>query len=128
MLVERRAVEPVIPLRCSATAPSGVGCAVSLILGMAMFGAIMYLPLFLQLVGGASATNSGLLMFPLMGGLLVASIFSRPVITRTGRYRIFPIVGTLIAALGLFLLSTMSPQHPDVVTMLWMSSSASASV
>jgi MFS family permease len=87
---------------------------------MAMFGAIMYLPLYLQLVGGSSATNSGLLMLPLMGGLLTASIFSGNVITRTGKYRGFPIAGTLIAALGMFLLSTMGVHTAQWVAMAWM--------
>jgi EmrB/QacA subfamily drug resistance transporter len=120
VLVERRAVEPLIPLRLFRNRTFSVSGSVSFIIGMAMFGAIMYLPLYLQLVGGSSATNSGLLMLPLMGGLLTASIFSGNVITRTGRYRIFPIAGTLVAALGMFLLSTMSAQTAQPVTMAWM--------
>jgi EmrB/QacA subfamily drug resistance transporter len=120
VFVERRAVEPLIPLRLFRNRTFTVSGSVSFIIGMAMFGAIMYLPLYLQLVGGASATNSGLLMLPLMGGLLAASIFSGNVITRTGRYRIFPIAGTLIAALGMFLLSTMSAHTPQPVSMAWM--------
>ena len=75
--------------------------------GLGMFGAIIYLPLFLQLVSGASATNSGLLMLPLMGGLLIASMVSGQVISRTGRYRAFPIAGTGIATVGMVLFSTM---------------------
>ena len=80
----------------------------------------MYLPLFLQLVGGSSATNSGLLMLPLMGGLLLASIGSGQAITRTGRYRHFPIAGTLIAGLGMLLLSTMGVHTSQLVAMAWM--------
>ena len=121
VFVEHRAVEPLIPLRLFRNRTFTVSGSVSFIIGMAMFGAIMYLPLYLQLVGGASATNSGLLMLPLMGGLLVASIFSGQVITRTGRYRIFPIAGTLIAALGMFLLSTMNANTAQPVAMAWMS-------
>ena len=120
VFVERRAVEPLIPLRLFRNRTFTVSGSVSFIIGMAMFGAIMYLPLYLQLVGGSSATNSGLLMLPLMGGLLAASIFSGNVITRTGRYRIFPIFGTLIAALGMFLLSTMSAHTAEPVAMAWM--------
>ena len=65
-------------------------------IGMAMFGAIIYLPLFLQLVYGASPTSSGLRMIPLMGGLLTAAILSGRAITRFGRYKIFPLVGTVV--------------------------------
>jgi MFS family permease len=72
-----------------------------------MFGAIVFLPLYLQVVLGASATNSGLLLLPLVGGLLVASISSGWLITRTGRYRIYPIVGTALLTVGMWLLSTM---------------------
>src|SRR4029077_5881243 len=75
--------------------------------GFAMFGSIVFLPLYLQTVGHASATNSGLLIMPLMVGLMVASIASGRVITRTGRYKVFPGSGTLMMALGLYLLSTM---------------------
>jgi predicted MFS family arabinose efflux permease len=121
VFVEHRAVEPLIPLRLFRNRTFTVSGSVSFIIGMAMFGAIMYLPLYLQLVGGSSATNSGLVMLPLMGGLLVASIFSGQVITRTGRYRIFPIAGTLIAALGMFLLSTMNAHTAQPVAMAWMS-------
>jgi EmrB/QacA subfamily drug resistance transporter len=120
VLAERRAVEPLIPLRLFRNRTFSVSSSVSFIIGMAMFGAIMYLPLFLQLVGGASATNSGLLMLPLMGGLLTASIISGSLITRTGKYRGFPIAGTLIAALGMFLLSTMGVHTAQPVAMAWM--------
>jgi EmrB/QacA subfamily drug resistance transporter len=120
IMVERRAVEPVIPLSLFRSRTFVLVCSISLIVGLAMFGAIMYLPLFLQLVDGVSATHSGLLMFPLMGGLLIASIFAGLTITRTGRYRIFPVCGTAIATVALFLLSTMGVHTPMVVTMLWM--------
>jgi EmrB/QacA subfamily drug resistance transporter len=117
---ERRAVEPLIPLRLFRNRTFSVSGSVSFIIGMAMFGAIMYLPLYLQLVGGSSATNSGLLMLPLMGGLLTASIFSGSLITRTGKYRGFPIAGTLIAALGMYLLSTMGVHTAQPLAMAWM--------
>jgi len=74
---------------------------------MAMFGAIIFIPLYLQLVYGASATSSGLRMLPLMAGLLAASIGSGRAISRLGRYRIFPIAGTAILAVGMFLLSRL---------------------
>jgi EmrB/QacA subfamily drug resistance transporter len=120
LIIERRASEPVIPLRLFANRTFNVAGAVSFIIGLAMFGSIIYLPLFLQLVSGASATNSGLLMLPLMGGLLVASMVSGQVISHTGRYKAFPIAGTAISALGMFLLSTMTASTPRGLASLWM--------
>ncbi|MCW2693780.1 MAG: drug resistance transporter, EmrB/QacA subfamily [Mycobacterium sp.] len=108
--VERRAAEPVIPLRLFANSTFSVSSAVSFIIGLGMFGSIIYLPLFLQLVSGASATNSGLLMLPLMAGLLAASMISGQLISRTGRYKVFPVVGTAVSAVGMYLLSTMNAQ------------------
>lgn len=80
-----------------------------LIVGLSLFGAIVFLPLFLQVVSGVSATDSGLLLIPLMAGLLTTSIASGRRITRTGRYKHFPIIGTGVMAAGMFLLSGMSP-------------------
>ncbi|MCW2783973.1 MAG: drug resistance transporter, EmrB/QacA subfamily, partial [Marmoricola sp.] len=106
--IERRVSEPVIPLTLFSNRTFNIATSVSFIIGLAMFGSIIYLPLFLQLVSGASATNSGLLMLPLMGGLLSASMISGQIISRTGRYKVFPIVGTALAGVGMFLLATMS--------------------
>lgn len=105
--VERRAPEPVLPLRLFRDEVFGLSSVMSFIVGVAMFGGISYLPLFLQVVGGASATNSGLLLLPLMGGLLTTSIVSGQFISRTGRYRVFPILGTALAGIALYLMSTM---------------------
>ena len=107
VFVERRASEPVLPLELFREPAVGVASAMSFIVGLAMFGAIIFLPLFLQVVVGMSATNSGLLMLPLISGLLVTSIVSGRLITRWGRYKPFPIAGTGLLALGLLLLSTM---------------------
>ncbi|MDP9145096.1 MAG: MFS transporter, partial [Actinomycetota bacterium] len=107
VLVERRAAEPILPLSLFRDPVFSVGNAIGFIVGISMFGAIVFLPLFLQVVLGASATNSGLLLLPLIGGLLVASISSGWLITRTGRYRIYPIVGTALLTVGMWLLSTM---------------------
>ena len=82
--------------------------AVGFIVGFALFGAVTYLPLFLQVVKGASPTGSGLQLVPLMGGLLVTSIASGQLITRTGHYKPFPIAGTAVMTIGLYLLSTLS--------------------
>jgi len=118
--VERRAPEPVLPLRLFRDEVFSLSSAVSFIVGVAMFGGISYLPLFLQVVGGASATNSGLLLLPLMGGLLATSIASGQVISRTGRYRWFPIAGTAIASGALALMSTMSEETSRLMSGLYM--------
>jgi hypothetical protein len=85
-----------------------------------MYGGIVYLPLFLQAVTGSSATSSGLLLLPLMVGLMTTSIASGRIITRTGRYKMFPIVGMAIAAVGMLLLSTMDPSTSRVVSSIYM--------
>jgi EmrB/QacA subfamily drug resistance transporter len=107
VVVERRVTEPAIPLRLFRMRTFVIACGVSFLIGAAMFGAITYLPTFLQVANGASASNSGLLLVPLMGGMLTASITSGQVISRTGRYRVFPIIGTAVTTVAMFLLSTL---------------------
>jgi EmrB/QacA subfamily drug resistance transporter len=119
-LVERRAAEPIIPLALFRNSTFDVSSAVSFIIGFAMFGVISFLPLYLQLVTGASATNSGLLLLPLMFGLLGASTLSGQLISRTGRYKIFPVAGTAIASAGMWLLSTMTPTTSRATSTLYM--------
>ena len=106
--VERRAREPVLPLRLFANRTFSLTSAVGLIVGFALFGSVTYLPLFLQVVKGESPTASGMQMLPMMGGMLLTSIASGQLISRTGRYKFFPIVGTLVMAGGLYLLSRMN--------------------
>jgi EmrB/QacA subfamily drug resistance transporter len=108
ILVEQRAQEPVLPLRLFRNRTFAVTSAVGLIVGFALFGSVTYLPLFLQVVKGASPTGSGLQMLPMMGGMLVTSIASGQIISRSGRYKVFPIIGMLVMALGLYLLSRMT--------------------
>jgi len=105
--IERRAAEPVLPTRLLRNSVFVVTSAVGFVVGFALFGAVTYLPLFLQVVKGSSPTGSGLELLPLMGGLLITSIGSGQVITRTGRYRAFPIAGTAVMTVGLYLLSTL---------------------
>ncbi|MEP6642611.1 MAG: MDR family MFS transporter [Gaiellales bacterium] len=107
--VERRAAEPVLPLYLFKNRVFAVSTATMFIVGLAMFGGIIYLPLFLQVVGGKSATSAGLLLLPLILGIVFTSIISGRVISRTGRYKAFPVVGMLVMSLGLYLLSTMGP-------------------
>jgi len=105
--VERRAAEPVMPPRLFANATFPVGSAISAVVGFAMFGALTFLPLFLQVVNGVSATTSGLHLLPLMAGLLAASVTSGQVISHTGRYKVFPVLGTPLIAVALWLCSRM---------------------
>ncbi|MDP3984341.1 MAG: MDR family MFS transporter, partial [Acidimicrobiia bacterium] len=105
---ERRAPEPILPLRLFRDPTFAITSGAGFIVGVGMFGGIIFLPLFLQVVVGVTATNSGLLLLPLMAGMLTTSIASGRLITRTGRYKMFPVVGTAMMAGGLSLLSTMS--------------------
>jgi EmrB/QacA subfamily drug resistance transporter len=105
--VERRAAEPIIPLRLFRDRTFDISSAVMLVVGISMFGAVSFLPLFLQVVNGASATDSGLLLLPLMLGVLSTSITSGQIVARTGRYRYFPIAGMTIATGGMALLGTL---------------------
>ena len=107
---ERRAAEPVLPLRLFANRAFTVGCLVGFVVGFAMFGSVTYLPVFLQVVKGVSPTASGLEMLPMMGGMLTTSIVSGQIISRHGRYKLFPIAGTTVMSVGLFLISRV---HAD---------------
>ena len=107
VLVERRAAEPILPPSLFRNRVFVVCSAVGLVVGFALFGALTYLPLFQQVVRGLSPTASGLQLLPVMGGLLVTSIVSGQIITRTGRYKAFPIAGTAVAAIGMYLLSSL---------------------
>ena len=104
---ETRAAEPIVPLSLFKSRVFSVAGAMGFVIGMAMFGAIVFIPLYLQIVYGASPTSSGLRLLPLMGGLLVAAIWSGRVISRIGKYRAFPIAGTAILVAGMYLLSLL---------------------
>jgi EmrB/QacA subfamily drug resistance transporter len=116
-LQERRAAEPVIPLQLFRSRVFSVASGIGFLLGFAMFGAIVFVPLFLQLVYGVGPTSSGLHMLPLMAGLLGASIVSGRAISRIGRYKAFPIAGTATATAGMLMLSRL-----DVDTATWLAS------
>ncbi|WP_354643090.1 MDR family MFS transporter [Kitasatospora camelliae] len=104
---ETRAAEPMLPMRLFRNPVFTVCGALSFIVGFAMLGALTFLPTYLQYVDGDSATVSGVRTLPMVFGLLIASVFSGNVVSRTGRYRIFPVVGSLVMAVGLYLLSLM---------------------
>ncbi|WP_405456002.1 MFS transporter [Streptomyces sp. NBC_00101] len=105
--VEARAAEPIIPLRLFRDSVFNVSSLVGAVIGVALFGAASYLPTYLQMVDGVSATESGLLMLPMMGGIVGASIVSGQMISRSGSYRIHPIVGSALSAVGMWLLSRL---------------------
>ncbi|MFI6058228.1 MFS transporter [Streptomyces sp. NPDC051286] len=112
LVVERRAPEPVIPLRLFRDSIFNVTALVGAVVGVALFGAASYLPTFLQMVDGATATESGLLMLPMMGGIVGASVVSGQLISRTGRYRVYPIAGSAISVVGMWLLSHLETDTP----------------
>jgi MFS family permease len=115
VFVESRAAEPILPLEIFRNRVFSVTSAIGFIIGLAFFGAITYLPLYLQDVKGHSPTTSGLLITPMMAGLLITSIGSGQLISRFGRYKPFPIAGTAIIAVGLWLLSRL---HVDTSTLV----------
>jgi EmrB/QacA subfamily drug resistance transporter len=117
---ETRAKEPLIPLTLFQNSIFRVSSLLALVSGMAMFAAIIYLPEYQQVVRGYSATKSGLLMLPLVFGLLIASITSGRVISRTGKYRMFPIFGTLITIYGIWLLSHVGVDTNQWIISVWM--------
>jgi EmrB/QacA subfamily drug resistance transporter len=106
-LVERRAAEPVLSLGLFRNRNFTLSVLIGFLLGFTMFGAINFLPLFQQVVQGASATNSGLLLLPMMAGLLVTSLVAGQLITRSGRYRRYPVIGGVIMLLGMITLATI---------------------
>jgi len=120
IFIERRAQEPVLPLRLFRLREVWVTSAVGLITGFALLGSVTYLPLFLQIVKGMSPTESGLRMIPLMGGTLATSILAGQIASRTGRYKIFPIIGTMMFTLALFLISRMTAETTNLTIALLM--------
>ncbi len=106
-LSARWAAEPVLPLRLFRNPVFTIASAIGLAAGFAMFGALSYLPLFLQVVHGVSPTISGVYLLPMVLGLLLTSVGSGQLIARTGRYKVYPIIGTFLLAVSLFLLSRL---------------------
>lgn len=113
---ELRAPEPLLPLPLFRERSLAVGSGVLFIVGFAMFGAIAFIPLYLQVVEGVSPTMSGLRLVPLMMAAIGASVLSGRYISETGRYRWFPVVGTAMMTLGLFLLSRMTVDTSPLIS------------
>jgi EmrB/QacA subfamily drug resistance transporter len=120
LAVERRAPEPLLPLRLFGGSTFRVATSASFVVGVAMFGAISFLPLFLQVVSGASATNSGLLLLPLMGGVLAASIGSGRRISYHGHYKRYPVLGMALATAAMALLATMGTDTSSLTVSAYM--------
>jgi hypothetical protein len=118
--VERRASEPVLPMRLFSGAVFRGSAILSFIVGFAMLGSLTFLPSYLQYVQGVSATSSGVRTLPMVIGLLGTSIFSGTMVGRTGRYKIFPVAGAVLLTLGLFLLSRMDESTSFWTTSLYM--------
>ncbi|WP_327702611.1 MFS transporter [Streptomyces decoyicus] len=109
LAVESRAAEPVLPLRLFRSRSFTLTSVIGFIVGFAMFGSMTYLPTFLQVVQGVTPTMSGVHMLPMVVGMLLASTGSGQIVSRTGHYKVFPIAGTGVVALGLLLLHRMDP-------------------
>jgi EmrB/QacA subfamily drug resistance transporter len=105
--VESKVTEPIIPLNLFRNRTFNAASAVGFIIGFTMFGSIVYLPLYLQIVHGASPTLSGLELLPMVGGMLITFILSGQLVSRTGRYKVFPILGSGVLAVGLVLLTRL---------------------
>ncbi|MFI9352303.1 MFS transporter [Streptomyces lydicus] len=120
LAVEYFAGEPLVPLRLFRDSVFNITGLIGAAVGLALFGAASYLPTFLQMVDGASATASGLLMLPLMGGIVLASVVSGRLISRTGHYKVFPLLGCAAAAVGMWLLTRLRQDTPREVYSLWM--------
>ncbi len=116
VLVERRVPEPVLPLRLFRNPVFSMCSAIGFVVGLCMFGALSFIPLFMQVVNGNSPTTSGLRLLPMMAGLLLSSIGTGQLISRYGRYKIYPIAGTVFMAFGLYLLSRVD-EHTSAVIM-----------
>jgi EmrB/QacA subfamily drug resistance transporter len=120
LFAEKYAAEPILPLRLFRSSIFNIAGLIGLVVGVALFGAVSYIGFFLQTVDGVSATVSGLLMLPFVGGLLVSSIASGRIVTATGRYKIFPILGTAIGTVGMGLLSRLSATSTRVENGIYM--------
>lgn len=112
VITESRAADPIIPLSLFRNAIFINATAIGLTLGLGMFAAIGFLPTFLQMSSGTSAAASGLLLLPMMGGLLLTSITSGAMITKTGRYRIYPILGTVVTGAAMVMMTSLTADTP----------------
>lgn len=120
VVVERRAAEPILPIRLFASPVFAVCCVLSFVVGFAMLGALTFLPTYMQYVNGVSATTSGLRTLPMVVGMLITSTGSGTLVGRTGRYKIFPVTGTALMALAFLLMSRMEPTTSALIQSLYL--------
>ncbi len=120
VFAERRAAEPVLPLRLFRYRVFSVSSAIGFVVGFSMFGAITFLPQYMQVVKGVSPTISGLRLVPLIAGLLLTSITSGILISRWGRYKVFPILGTALMTVGMYLLSMLGVSTGTLASSVYM--------
>ena len=118
--IERRAMEPVLPLALFRNRVFSAAAAIGFVVGFAMFGALTFVPQFFQVAKGLSPTASGLRLLPMMGGMLVASITSGQIVSRWGRYKVFPVAGTALMTVGLYLMSTVGVHTGGVTIAAYM--------
>jgi len=117
---EQRAAEPILPLRLFKNDVFRVTTLLSLVVGIVMFGALIFLPQYQQIVRGDSATKSGLMLLPLIGGLMLASLSSGRIISKIGRYRLFPIIGCSFITVAFWLFSHITATTPRWELGIWM--------
>jgi EmrB/QacA subfamily drug resistance transporter len=120
IFIESKAAEPIIPLGLFKSRTFTLAAFIGLTIGAGTFAALSYLPTYLQIVSGVTATNSGLLMLPMVAGMFTSSIGSGQIISKTGHYKVFPTVGMALATIGIYLLSTMNADTPQLVTSVYM--------
>ncbi|MEU2259269.1 MDR family MFS transporter [Streptomyces sp. NPDC019645] len=120
VLVETRAAEPIMPLHIFRSRNFTLMSVIGFLTGFVMFGAVLFLPLFQQSVQGASATNSGLLLLPMLLSMMVVSLIAGRVTTSSGKYKIFPIIGGALMVVGLFLLAQMDTGTSRLTSGLYM--------
>ena len=120
LYVETKAADPILPLSLFANRAFAIAAAIGFIVGMALFGSITLLPVYLQVVKGLDPTSAGLHMTPMMLGVFASSITSGQIISRIGRYKIFPIIGTGLMTIALFLLSRITLETPASTASLYM--------
>ncbi|WP_104150789.1 MFS transporter, partial [Mycobacterium intracellulare] len=120
VVVERRAAEPILPIRLFASPVFAVCCVLSFVVGFAMLGALTFLPTYMQYVNGVSATTSGLRTLPMVVGMLITSTGSGTLVGRTGRYKVFPVTGTALMALAFLLMSRMEPSTSALIQSLYL--------
>jgi EmrB/QacA subfamily drug resistance transporter len=118
--VESRAPEPILPTRLFRSPVFTVCCVLSFVVGFAMLGAMTFLPTYMQYVDGVSATTSGLRTLPMVVGMLITSTGSGTLVGRTGRYKIFPVAGTMLMALAFLLMSRMDPATPALLQSIYL--------